>query len=158
MGVSPVSQMGVPPIGQMGVPPSAGWGHAPCQLDGGTPPPIGWIGYPPLRNVDRQTPVKSVPSLVLSTRAVKIKNPPTPIGSSWQPFWGSVRKAPRFICSYSGCEVTLRRWMSVLSVGKWRWIFMGAWLSTHREIVDLPLRVLLKRLPCSSVMIFSDRE
>ena len=77
-----------PPQTWDGVPPPTPdlrWGtpHHP-DLDGvppqpqtwdGVPPTIQtWMGYPPRppRNVNRQTPVKTVPSLVLRTRAAKM--------------------------------------------------------------------------------------
>ena len=81
---------GVPPSSpDMGVPPSSrdgGYAH-PITIGGypiqsrPPPPPVSWMGvptlsagwgYPPPRNFNRQTPVKTVPSLVLCTRAVKI--------------------------------------------------------------------------------------
>ena len=92
------SWMGVPhPVldGGQGTPtwtwdgvPSTGWGThhldlrwgTPSQLDG-VPPAWTWEGVPliswmgdgvPPQNVDRQTPVKTVPSLMLHTRVVKI--------------------------------------------------------------------------------------
>ena len=64
----------LPPVGWMGYPPphlNLGQGTPPClDLGWGTPLSAGW--GTPSRNVDRQTPVKIVPSLVLRTRAVKI--------------------------------------------------------------------------------------
>ena len=54
---TPISWMGYPLLHL-----DLGWGT----------PLVGWMGYPPPRNVKRQTPVKTVPSLVLRTRAVKM--------------------------------------------------------------------------------------
>ena len=46
------------------------------DLRRGTPPPVSWMGYPPYLDLgwgtDRQTPVKTVLSLVLRTRAIII--------------------------------------------------------------------------------------
>ena len=46
----------------------------PSRPGWGTPSPTiqTWMGYPPPRNVNRQTPVKTVPSPVLRTRAIII--------------------------------------------------------------------------------------
>ena len=76
-GASPISWMGYPLPGPgMGYfPQSAWWGTPHLNLGSGTPFPLPGPGmwYPPSpRNVDRQIPVKTVPSLVLRTRAVKI--------------------------------------------------------------------------------------
>ena len=60
------------------------WGIPILTLDGVTPSPhpdlgnlvppvLTWGGVPPLASVNRQTPVKTVPSLVLRTRALKIQ-------------------------------------------------------------------------------------
>ena len=48
------------PVPMKGTPLLGRWGY----------PPI-WMGYPSPRNVNRQTPVKTVPSVALRTRAVK---------------------------------------------------------------------------------------
>ena len=55
-------------------PPSAGWGNPLPGPAMGYPPPsqMDEVSSPLPRNVNRQTPVKTVPSLVLRTRAVKI--------------------------------------------------------------------------------------
>ena len=69
-GVPPSQLDGVPPPGQLdGVPPLVSWmGYPPGQLDGvpphqldGVPPPGQLDGVPPL-NVNRHTPMKTVPS------------------------------------------------------------------------------------------------
>ena len=90
----PMPGMGYPPNLGWGTPPPSrpGWGTPPLHppqiwdgvppshlpdldrvtppdLDKVTPPPT-WDGVPPPWNVNRHTPVKTVPSLVLRTRAV----------------------------------------------------------------------------------------
>ena len=97
-GGTPISWMGYPYWPDWGTPPLVGWGNpisqigytqfarwgTPCWLDEGTPlagwgtPSTGWVlapthlldGVPPTRNVNRQTPVKTIPSLVLRARTV----------------------------------------------------------------------------------------
>ena len=73
MGYPRPSQLdGVPPTWTWdGVPPSAGWSTPFLNLGWGYPPC--WLdGVPPPQNVDRQTPVKTVPSLVFRTQAVNM--------------------------------------------------------------------------------------
>ena len=72
----------------VGYPPPAGWGtftwtwmgYPPLNLDLGLVPLDQLDGVPP-RNVNRQAPVKTVPFLVLRTRAVK-KIMPYELGSA----------------------------------------------------------------------------
>ena len=76
-GVPPISWMGYPLTGPgMGYPPAWAWDGVPPMSWMGYPPPPGpGTGVPPwsaVNNVNRQTPVKTVPSLVLRTRAVMI--------------------------------------------------------------------------------------
>ena len=69
---------GVPHPGQVqGQDEGASWGMPHSGLDGDTPSPglegapvLTWDGVPPA-SVDRQTPTKKVPSLVLRTRVIK---------------------------------------------------------------------------------------
>ena len=57
-----------------GVPPSGpGKGYPPPGPAKGVTPLSARWGYPPPRNVDRQTPVKTIPSLILRKRAVNIE-------------------------------------------------------------------------------------